>query len=249
MGRKGIEVNKEYFKNIRCRDTAWVAGFLIADGNIYNNRLSLSLHKQDEEVIDKILNLMSSKANKNYYKEYVKVGIYNKTISKDLEKWGVIPRKSLITKYPEIGLINKRDFIRGYFDGDGCIKFNKSRNYISINFKGTFEFLSTIQSLLKDELSINSGLYKAKISDKNTWDLYISGNTQSIKFMEWIYFDTPEEIKMNRKYDNYLNYLTLLLLSRQKPFKDFPFLEEIRLQNTNSGILKFCKKLKNYIKA
>ena len=56
--------------------------------------------------------------------KYVKLKISNKHIGNSLINKGCIPKKSLILEFPNLSQVPKfliRHFIRGYFDGDGCI--------------------------------------------------------------------------------------------------------------------------------
>lgn len=63
---------------------------------------------------------------------------------------GCIPNKSLILKFPDENLVPKnliKHFIRGYFDGDGCISYsflNKEKDIISprLSLLGTENFLN-----------------------------------------------------------------------------------------------------------
>ena len=51
------------------------------------------------------------------------------------------------------------DFVRGYFDGDGCISFTKTGR-LMINIVGTKEFLSEIKNLFPNNFG------KALIKDR-----------------------------------------------------------------------------------
>lgn len=62
----------------------------------------------------------------------------------DLISHGCVPNKSLILKPPKIDneLINH--FIRGYFDGDGCVSFNSKTKVYAVCILGTKEILEYI---------------------------------------------------------------------------------------------------------
>lgn len=53
----------------------------------------------------------------------------NKHLWQTLNKYGCTPNKSLTLKFPNENIFKSKDlirhFIRGYFDGDGCISYNK----------------------------------------------------------------------------------------------------------------------------
>lgn len=54
-----------------------------------------------------------------------KLSICSQQLSDKASTLGAIPNKSLMLKFPDINIFKSKDlirhFIRGYFDGDGCI--------------------------------------------------------------------------------------------------------------------------------
>jgi hypothetical protein len=57
-----------------------------------------------------------------------KLLIRNSKLWEDLNKWGCVPNKSLILKFPDSEIFNNDEslilsFIRGYFDGDGSLGY------------------------------------------------------------------------------------------------------------------------------
>ena len=70
-----------------------------------------------------------------------------------LAKYGVHPRKSLTIELPEIPKRYIGNFVRGYFDGDGCIYLEKTKTKSikcmrSIFSSGSKKFLSELANLL-----------------------------------------------------------------------------------------------------
>lgn len=127
--------------------------------------------------------------------------ISSKDIVEKLKKVGLLERKSLICRFPNILETYNSHFIRGVFDGDGCI-------FISKKYKGTnrvtivsnLNFCEDLKSIIEKELNIN-----VKIQNKtnNVKTLSITGNNQIRIFMNWIYKDA--DLKMNRKYEKFKN--------------------------------------------
>lgn len=90
-------------------------------------------------------------------------------------------------------------FIRGYFDGDGCITSSKSN--IKWSILGTSNFLSSIQDIMVEKLQLNkTKIYKAK----NIYSLEYKGRKQIKTIKEWLYNDAT--IFLERKYNKFLNY-------------------------------------------
>ena len=69
---------------------------------------------------------------------------------KTLNNIGCTPKKSLMLKFPDKSVFkyNKLiiDFIRGYFDGDGCISYHRNTKSVSpyCSIISTNEFLTSI---------------------------------------------------------------------------------------------------------
>jgi len=103
------------------------------------------LQEEDKEILKKFSDklydgkeflyfIKGRKTNKNQYG----LTLHNKHISTKLNQLGCVAKKSLILKFPEwlIDSELQRHFIRGYFDGDGCISSSqrKNRNCIAYYF-------------------------------------------------------------------------------------------------------------------
>lgn len=172
--------NEKYFETIDSEHKAYWLGFLYADGYvepIYRRekikafRIEISLCIEDKPHLQKLINdiesnvPISERNQKFKDKEYktCRVRINNTKMCKDLINLGCTTRKSLTLTFPDTSIIpNKflKDFIRGYFDGDGCISYSE-RNYIDkrnnkeyiqknivSSFVGTYEFLYNLSEVL-----------------------------------------------------------------------------------------------------
>lgn len=119
----------------------------------------------------------------------------------------MMPNKSLILKFPTwIRDDLKRDFIRGYFDGDGsyCPKFSKDEKFQPlITFTSTNDFCVELQKYLRSELNIPCGnVYDASNKNGITKVLSFAGRKQVKTFLDWLYKDA--ELYLFRKYNKYL---------------------------------------------
>lgn len=117
----------------------------------------------------------------------------------DLLNLGLIPRKSQIIDLPTKEQVPEHlmhHFVRGYLDGDGCIYSFKSNCNVSICVSKIMGL--TMKKLIKEVLNINSAVrYSPGI-----YNLDISGRTQCLKFLDWIYEDAT--IYLDRKHEKYL---------------------------------------------
>ena len=101
--------------------------------NKLRSRLELCLQKNDKKHLKKFAKSLNATypikdgiAQRNGKKTFRSViEIYNKELCQDLINYGCVQNKSFCLKYPLIPYNLNRHFIRGYFDGDGCISYNK----------------------------------------------------------------------------------------------------------------------------
>lgn len=139
------ELNKFYFNEINTKEKAYWLGFLYADGCVMvdkrsnSKRIRISSNIKDETLIDKFCEATkSNREKKEYYKNVVRLTIWNDDLANDLIKWGCIPRKSNIITLPKL---NNRSlylaFLLGFFDGDGT-------QYTTRITSGSYNFLKQI---------------------------------------------------------------------------------------------------------
>ena len=90
----------------------------------------------------------------------------------------------MVTKFPQIREDLISHFIRGYFDGDGCICLDKQRKLPKADFAcGSLEFL----------ISLKEELYKKNISSyysmekSGVYRLFVRGMKNTDRFFNYIY--------------------------------------------------------------
>lgn len=121
----------ENFFKIWSSDMAYVLGFIAADGCLMRNKRGayfLEIQSTDKDIVYEIRKALKSNLrvgeyqskNKNYNKKY-RLQIGSKIIFEDLIKLGITPRKSKTIALPKIPNNYFSHFMRGYFDGDGCV--------------------------------------------------------------------------------------------------------------------------------
>ena len=207
--RKKISSDDTIFEKINTEEKAYWLGFLYADGNVYYKeervtyRIELGLAEKDLNHLEKFKKFLNC-TNEIKYREKTKsyrLMIASKKMCNDLINLGCVPKKSLILTFPNENqvpnhLINH--FIRGYFDGDGCIGLNSRSTSPKISVLGTLEFISEIKNRFQN--SVISP--KDKRWKNNTFDLRF--NVQpGINFLYTLYNNS--NIFLKRKYDRYIN--------------------------------------------
>ena len=207
--------NENAFDIIDTPDKAYWLGFLYTDGNIgsSDNSITINLQESDIEHLRKFnkfldyakdnIKVYSNKEGFKFCRFYCK----NAHMHEQLNKLGCVPNKSLIIKFPEF-MINSQyiwDFIRGIFDGDGCVTFdNRGNNYsqprCSIS-SGSEEFIYKLSEVIKD-LGFGNIVHKRG----NIYILSIGDKTYGLnaKFLVKLYENSS--VYLTRKYEHYLNY-------------------------------------------
>lgn len=199
------------FDNIDTEEKAYWLGFIFADGYLSSRDygFELSLKGSDVEHLYKFNKF--TKHNKNNVKlgeakfgdkVFIRCrwGIVNKHLWTTLNSYGCTPRKSLTLEFPFLSDKNLiRHFIRGYFDGDGCLSYHIRKNKIfpKITFLGTMKFLNVLQN------NLNKNIKTTILSDKrmkNTYILSIS-TTDVLDFLDYLYKDSS--IYLDRKFNRY----------------------------------------------
>ena len=132
-------IRHDFFKNISTELQAYLLGFFASDGSIDEKRKTMRIHlsKKDDELVYLFKDSISPDARiftiqphdgigrsgkKIHAGESFGVDITSAILTKDLVLLGFGYRKS----YSDLSMNNISDnlkphFIRGYFDGDGCI--------------------------------------------------------------------------------------------------------------------------------
>lgn len=113
---------------------AYVLGFFAADGSMLRNKRGAHFIKfwsTDKELVDNIKHFVgaehkiSVRKRGNGWKTAYRLQLGSKDMFKDLISRGMTPAKSKKIKLPKVPNRYLPHFVRGYFDGDGCVHFGK----------------------------------------------------------------------------------------------------------------------------
>ena len=216
------------FFNIWTNSMSWVLGFLYADGWLSTNN-SFHIELKNKQTIQKIKILTQHKNKiikiRKKTRIYYRLSFTNKKAYNDLIQLGLTPKKSWIMKFPKVPNNYLRNFIMGYFEGDGCFYYIK--NYYNNEYEGNLMTSFTSCSLdflkvLEEKLS-KLGFNPQKTfqnSKKTAFELRISG----CNFPKWLY-QNYEEIYSKQKYNKFVNIQNKLTnkINKKKFFKDKHF--------------------------
>lgn len=195
-----------YFNKIDTDDKAYWLGYLYADASILSckKKKELRLKIKDIEILQKFnLSLKSNypiKHEKGTNCHFICIG--SKVLVKDLINQGCMPKKSLILKFPNnLSPCLYSHFIRGYFDGDGCISFQPLKYQKCLNMIGTLDITVMIRNILL-EYGVKSISLK-KYKNKNVYYYLICQNFKDIlKIHEYLYRNSSIFLERKRNIFN-----------------------------------------------
>ena len=230
-GHNRYKFNKDFLKTWS-NEMAYVLGFLYADGNITNAISSrtqyIHFYSTDRYILENIKIVLSSNhilqtipartqvhINGIYRsKEAFRLRIGSREMFEDLLKLGVVPNKSKIITFPYVPKQCMGNFIRGYFDGDGCVFLQKAKGITkpiiikklsTIFTSGSYQFLRGIAEVLKNTLSINHD----KVYDGiRSFQLRYS-TKDSIEIFKFMYNYCSSGLYLRRKTDRFNEYFQI----------------------------------------
>lgn len=214
------KVYHDYFDVIDSEEKAYFLGFLYADGynNVKDSFIRLTLHEKDKEILEKLNNLIQEKRpiatyiKKESGTKYLMLSIRSKQLSAKLAELGCGQKKTFIIKFPKNKFNDNltHHFVRGYFDGDGCItrylpKGKKTKTY-QFSITSTEEFATEIINIFNDKLNIKINKLYERFPERNTpiRSIFVNGNNNCKKIKEWLYKDATIFLQRKRNIFNEL---------------------------------------------
>ena len=227
LKRNGVELRKQtetsrkhtlinFNNGILNYNDAYLLGLIFSDGNLTRNCIEIILHEKDKQILIVLSNYVYGYEKISYRKGRIwQVGdktyksggqwrfrVNSKFVVNILKPIGLKENKSLTLEYPKIDSVFDRDFIRGYFDGDGSLCIPKIKGNVRISIVGSHMFCKTLKDKLTGYLESNITL-KEKTNNVSCVEIY--GRNQVLEFCNWLY--TGCDLKMNRKYEKYKELL------------------------------------------
>jgi intein/homing endonuclease len=157
---------------------AYVLGYLYADGSLedasYLRGKYIRVTSTDKESILRIKKLLGSahtvvilSPTGAHGKERYFLRIGNKKIYEQLTQFGLHPNKSKTITMPVIPKKFLSDFVRGYFDGDGCVYLEKNpsnknlyKRMRVIFTSGSRGFLTTLSQVIEKQTGISGDVLR-----------------------------------------------------------------------------------------
>ena len=222
-------IRHDIFSKIETELQAYLLGFYAADGNINEKRKTFRIHlqKQDSELVYLYKDIISPDARTFIVEEHKTTGrngqevnahesfgvdITSAKLCTDLVNLGIGYNKSYSDLHiPEIPESLVRHFIRGYFDGDGCITIWLSKEKgKSDRVRGKFDICAKSASILNEfikffathDIKINLNYLKRD----DMYRITTSSKKELEKIYNMLYKDSNFYLSRKfNKFDHYVN--------------------------------------------
>ena len=189
--------NRIFFRDIDSPEKAYWLGYLMADGtmreyrpNCYQTCLELGI--KDKLAVEQFAQDIAIKIKIQYTTNKVRLIITDTEFASYLLQLGMCPRKTGKESFPEIPQQFNRDFIRGYFDGDGCIRYRQD-DRIRAKFHlvcANVQLLQKIKKILEEDAEVKfppKALHKKYTKDTKVWELETSNLPNIAKIYDYLY--------------------------------------------------------------
>lgn len=212
--------NYHYFDVIDSEEKAYWLGFLTADGWISKNNKTgsgvtgIELQYNDIEhlkkfnksiegnykITDRWKNCQPS-TNKDKLSHTCVIRVFSVIMYNTLINLGFSNNKTYDVGMPLIDDKLLRHYIRGYFDGDGCLSVSNSHLSVKFVTASNNYYNNLIDLLINLDIDIRC---TQEINEYNTtmYSIEIRFNEDKLKFLQYIYKDCT--IFLERKYKKYL---------------------------------------------
>lgn len=192
---------------------AYFYGLIASDGNLcgHSNHYTIrvGLHEDDVQILQDLhaflgTGTLVAQPKRNQYL----LAVNNKTLYHKMLESGLTPNKSLTLQWPrDLPSEFNRDFVRGFFDGDGSIFFDRytvrklttrktwGGQYRAVFYSASKDFMDKLIEVLKLEVGLECCNFTKPTA---CWTLKL-GKHDTIKLGRWLYSD-EKCLKMNRKH-------------------------------------------------
>lgn len=236
-GSSKREIRHDFFKNIQTEMQAYMLGFHAADGSLDEERkmFRLKLSEDDAEIVN-LYKIISPEARTFRSDGYESKATIRDNIIKTGCIFGIeITSKILVTDLVNLGFGYKktysennipnipehlmRHFIRGYFDGDGCITFgirkpkpielqtpkDSKKIRITQSFQVDSKTISIINDMINFFKKYNINLNYNYLRRDDMHRMCVSSKKEVEKIFHFLYDDSNFYLK--RKFDKFNYYV------------------------------------------
>ena len=224
-GHNKKEIDEEFFDSWS-PNMAYILGLIYADGSLIDVRKSsrtqyFSISSCDKCLLIKVKSALKSnhkisirKAKMIFIKgkEYLRSDHYrlrvgSKKMYKSLISRGLSTKKSLTMKFPSMPNEYLSYFLRGYFDGDGCVyirNFENTKSRLCVIFtNGSLDFLISLKEIFSDKFIVfGGGIYHGIGAYRLRYE-----KIDGIRILKYLYQNIELAPFLDRKYTKFQEFL------------------------------------------
>ncbi len=206
--RRIYDYDKKFWNNYNPITMYW-AGFIAADGYIYEktNTLKIEVQVKDRVILEtfaldtkhtgKIFDIIRPDKNSYTVKTSITSPIWIKALR---EKFGLFQGKTKYIEPPRINNFNLlTKWLQGYTDGDGCIYIN-SKNNLYIKYVSSSKILIEWIKNYFEDFGFKVIAKPSKIKDYNTYYEFSIGGVKAAQFV--LLINSLSGFKLERKWKN-----------------------------------------------
>ncbi len=206
--------DEHYLDVLDTPEKFYFLGFFAADGtNMQDSkRISIKIQARDVDLLLRFKEMFHSEYELHYVKrpqptwsDCYDFYMGGKYLCDRLDELGFPQRKTFKLNYPDyIPDEFVRDFIRGEFDGDGCISLSDNNRCAECSFVGYKPFMRGLQKAIKEQTGV---LFREVPYSKNDklCRMVSYRKDDNIKFLNWLYKNSS--IYLQRKYNKYIQFI------------------------------------------
>ena len=210
--RTKYHVNNDFFKT-QSREMAYILGLLGSDGCVARdqNIIYIELQRQDKPLLEQVNIILQNErpiadytTGRGY--ENSKLYFYSAEVKKDLKKYHIIPNKTYDSDYIFPELLEEQyycDYIRGLFDGDGCIK--STNPTITWQIDTSSKDIADKVCAYLNQKNINAKIGILPKTNINIYRIYCYNKQNCHKIFDLLYNNT--NLYLKRKYLHFLELL------------------------------------------
>ena len=205
-----FDINKNFFSRWS-HEMAYVLGLIATDGCISRSG-TVSLCINDKDLLEKVKDVMGSAHTIKYYGHQERLYSFSFSRQKlcaDLSRLGIFPNKSLNIRFPDVPDAFLIDFVRGVFDGDGSVFFEKRSQKLPLRasfISSSKGFIEILEAKLQALGMPKRTLYQHKTKNAISYMIRYA-HADSIKLFKLLYNENTlnKKLFLARKYNKFLS--------------------------------------------
>lgn len=197
--------NEDYFETIDTEDKAYFLGFIVADGCIADKTNTIKIVQKETDILYEFKRCVNSDGDvftsKN--RNISSFSISSNKTKSDLGNLGIYSNKTMVVKYPTIPDNLQNHFMRGVFDGDGCITLrtdkrdNNQRGQVNI-CSGSYDFIKEYYDKMVEYCNL-SGRNKIRCPKGTYYVVDWGGLSDVEKIYDFLYKNSTLYLKRKKE--------------------------------------------------